>query len=79
MPRIKAKKRDYALADFSKWLYGEMKVGGIKQFQIAEWFGISPQAISQKIRNGNFTLKELLILFEKMDVPEETIGKLLKV
>lgn len=79
MPRVAIKKKDYRIIDFRKWLAGEMAVNGIKQKDIAEWFGISQPAVSQKIREGNFTLKELLIVFEQFKVPEEQIGKLLKV
>lgn len=79
MPRITAKKKDYKLTDFRKWLVGELNVQEIKQAEIAELFGITQQAVSHKIKTGNFTLKELFILFEKLQTSEEEIGKLLKV
>lgn len=79
MPRIASKKKEYAVVDFRKWLYGELKTKGIRQADVAEWFGISQQATSVKIRTGNFDLMELLTIFEKLETDSEQIGKLLKV
>lgn len=79
MPRITSKKKDYKLTDFRRWLIGEIKVQGYKQSEVAEWLGISQQAVSAKLKSGSFSLKELLILFEKLNTEQETIGKLLKV
>lgn len=77
MPRIKAKKKDYKATDFCRWLKGEMAMKDIRQKTVAEWLGTTQQTVSFKIKNGCFSLKELLILFEKLETPAEQIGKLL--
>ena len=79
MPRVRIKKKDYIITDFRKWLVGEMAVQGIRQKDVAEWPGVSQPAVSNKIKNGEFTLKELLTIFERFQVTEEQIGKLLKI
>lgn len=79
MPRIAGKKKDYKLTDFRRWLIGEIKVQGFRQADVAVWLGISQQAVSQKLKAGNFTLKELLVIFEKLKTDAEQIGRLLEV
>jgi len=79
VPRVSINKKDYIVKDFRRWLIGEIKVQGYKQSEVAEWLGISQQAVSAKLKSGSFSLKELLILFEKLNTEQETIGKLLKV
>lgn len=79
MPRVAIKKKDYIVTDFLKWLRGEMAVRGIKQSDIAEWLGVSQQAVSIRVRRGTFSLKELLIIFENLGTSKEKIGELFKV
>lgn len=78
MPRVSIKKTDYMVKDFCKWLVGEMRSEGINQAEVAEWLGISQQAISLKIKNGNFSFKELVIVFKNLNTSPEQIGHLLK-
>lgn len=79
MPRVSIKKKDYKVTDFKRWLIGEMGVRGIRQKDIGEWLGISQPAVCNKMKNGEFSLKELITIFEKFGTSEEQIGKLLKV
>ena len=79
MPRVTIKRKDYKLTDFRRWLVGEIKVQGFRQSDVADWLGITQQAVSQKLKLGNFTLKELLIIFEKLKTDADQIGKLLEV
>lgn len=77
MPRVKIKRHDYMVKDFSKWLIGEQKVNGYTQADLAEMLGCSQQTISRKIRTGDFNVKELIILFEKFGTRPEEVGKVL--
>lgn len=79
MPRVSIKKKDYKVTDFKRWLIGEMGVRGIRQKDIGEWLGISQPAVCNKMKKGEFSLKELITIFEKFGTSEEQIGKLLKV
>lgn len=79
MPRVTIKRKEYMITDFRRWLIGEMTIQGIKQREIAEWLKITQPAVSVKIKNSEFTLKELLTIFEKLHADPETIAKLLYV
>lgn len=79
MPRVSIKKKDYKVTDFMRWLIGEMGVRGIRQKDIGEWLGISQPAVCNKMKKCEFSLKELITIFEKFGTSEEQIGKLLKV
>ena len=78
MPRIKAKKREYAVKDFRLWLKAEMVMKEVRQEDLAKWLSMSQPSVSYKISNCAFDLKELLIIFEKLDTPVDKIGQLLK-
>lgn len=78
MPRIHQKKREYLLTDFRKWLIGELKVRGIKQSEVAKWYGITQQSVSRKIKDGDFNVPELIVLFDELGTEPEQIGKLMR-
>lgn len=79
MPRVSIKKKEYKASDFVKWFVGELYERHITRKEVGEWFGVSGSAVSRKISDGNFDLKELLIIFEKLNTPADKIGELLKV
>ena len=78
MPRIKSKRTNYMVTDFCKWLAGEMFANGYTQNDVAGWMNLTQQCVSYKMKHGSFTLKELLVIFEKLNTDESTISKLLK-
>lgn len=77
MPRVRIKKYDYATKDFCCWLRGEMARNGIRQRDLATELGVTQQSFSGKIRNGTFTLKDLLVIFGQIRPEAEQLGKLL--
>lgn len=79
MPRVRIKKKEYAVSDFKKWLIGEMAMQNIRQKDMAEWLGMTQQAVSLKIQKSDFSLKELIVIFDKLQTDKEQIGNLLKV
>lgn len=78
MPRVAIKKNDYIIKDFRRWLIGELKVQGLRQADMAQWLGISQQAVSAKLKSGNFDMKELLIIFEKLNTDSETVRNIFR-
>lgn len=78
MPRVAIKKNDYIIKDFRRWLIGELKIQGLRQSDMAQWFGISQQAVSVKLKSGNFDMKELLIIFEKLNTDSETVRNIFR-
>lgn len=78
MPRVAIKKNDYIIKDFRRWLIGELKVQGLRQADMAQWLGISQQAVSAKLKSGKFDMKELLIIFEKLNTDSETVRNIFR-
>ena len=61
--------------NFTKWLRGKMASEGIKQIEVAKWICISQPALSAKIKNGRFTLGEVITLFKKFKATNEEIAR----
>lgn len=68
MPRILQNKADYRSKEFGKWLCTQYAKDGTKVNQevIATWLVMSQQAVSYKVNHGSWTLRELLIIFERL-------------
>lgn len=86
MPRIHTKKKEYMIGDLTGWIVGRMYVKGLKQKDLADLLGITPQAFSarlQKDRRGVpkdvFTYGDLLTLFKALDATDEEILRLTKI
>lgn len=78
MPRVALKKSEYMLADFSKWLKGEMWARNISQEEMGNILGISQQAFSNRLMNKKFDIREIMLIFHEFDTPSEKIVQLLK-
>lgn len=79
MPRVRYYRKEYAVSDFCKWLNGQLKMNGYKQADVADWLEITQQAVSKKMRSGNFDLKELITIFAQLDTDQTEIGRILKI
>lgn len=77
MPRIHQKKKEYKEKDFAVWVLGEMKLKGISQDEMAAEMNVSQPTFSRKAKSGEFTYKEIIILFQKFETPEEKITQLM--
>lgn len=81
MPRIKAYKKKYKLADLQMWIKMQMCAQGLKQGQVAKELGITQQALSKRLKppenereakkKDPFSFGDLLILFDMFDASEE--------
>lgn len=85
MPRIHAKKKEYMIGDLPGWIIGRMYTKRLKQKDLADLLGITPQAFSARLQRdgkGNpkdvFTYGDLLILFKALDATDEEILRLTK-
>ncbi len=85
MPRVAIKKKDYMIADLPSWIVGKMYTKGLKQKDLANLLGITPQAFSFRLRkNGRgdpkdvFSYGDLLTLFKALDATDEEILRLTK-
>ena len=59
-----------------EFVKSEMKRTGYTQVMVARRLGISQQGLSKKISKGNFSFKEMSILFKLFQTSEEGILKL---
>lgn len=82
MPRIHTKKKDYMIADLPGWIVGRMYTKGLKQKDLADLLGITPQAFSYRLRKKGskdlFTYGDLLTIFKALDATDEEILRLTK-
>ena len=59
-----------------EFVKSEMKRTGYTQVMVARRLGISQQGLSKKISKGNFSFKEMSILFKLFQTSEERILRL---
>lgn len=85
MPRIHTKKKEYMIGDLPGWIIGRMYIKGLKQKDLAELLGITPQAFSARLHKDGkgdpkdvFTYGDLLTLFKALDATDEEILRLTK-
>ena len=78
MPRVTLNRRKYKVSDISKWLVGKLYEKGLHQVDIANWIGISQPSLSARLKKGLFTYEELLTIFNKLEVTDEEILRLMK-
>jgi hypothetical protein len=60
MPRTYLTERQRVAARIQKLFTGQMRIMNLKQQNIADVWGVSQQAASYKIRNGNISLTEFI-------------------
>lgn len=61
------------------FLWAKLKQKKIKQKQVAKILHISPSYVSKKLRSGDFTLEELLMLFAITGSTPKEIGEVMYV
>ncbi len=59
------------------YLNGLMKVRKITQEQMANELDISRMTLLSRMQHGTLTYKDLLLMFDKLDVPQEKRSELL--
>ena len=74
MPRVKTLKEHYAQTDFQAWLNNQKKLQKITCADIGKELGKTPQSISLKIKNMNFTYRELVKIFNMFGCDPERIS-----
>jgi predicted XRE-type DNA-binding protein len=81
MPRVKNKSKqiDYKINDTKAYLIGALKQNKIKQASIAEELGITQQGFSYRLREGTLTQKDLLVIFRRLETPDEKIVSLMTI
>lgn len=76
MPRVYLSEEERLLAKLTSWVYGEMKIQGLSQRQLAEEMNVSQQLLSYKLKNQSFTFKDFLGLVKALKPDTEEILRL---
>ena len=84
MPRVSINKKQYMIQDLTGWIVGKIHTNGMKQADVAEALGITPQAFSARLkkdRRGNpkdvFSYGDLLTIFSVLGATDEEKLRLL--
>lgn len=78
MPRVILKKTEYRLKGLSSYILGEMRAQRITQAEMAAALNMTQSNLSQKLKACSLSSEDLIIIFDKLKTPLETIGALLK-
>ena len=71
MPKIFLTSNERLSERFTAWIYGQMKVKGLNQTQLAEKMGMSQQRLNYKLRSQSFTYRDFLNLIDILN-PESS-------
>lgn len=78
MPRVAIKKKDYMKKDLRAWMTGQMAVRKISQEKAGELIGLSQPAFCNRMKQGQFTYEQLLVLFKAFEATDEEILRMMK-
>lgn len=85
MPRVHIKEKEYMIYDLPFWFVKEAKKKGLRQKDLAEALGITPQSFHDRLTRKNngdpkdvFSYGDLLTLFKTLDVSDEEILHLMR-
>ncbi len=63
---------------FAKWVRGRLAEEEMRQVDLAEKLGMKQQSLSAKLRNGRFTLLEVIAIFRYFKADDQTILKIMR-
>lgn len=69
MPKVYLNEQDKICDRLASWIYGQMKLQGITQKELAKEMDITQPALSYKLRTRQFSYKDFLV-FIKVFQPE---------
>lgn len=73
MPRVNGLKQKYRISDTSRMIKGYMAMADKKQQDMADALGITRQAYSKKLKNCQFTLRDMQIIIPELNLSERQI------
>lgn len=63
---------------FAKWVRGRLAEEEMRQVDLAEKLGMKQQSLSAKLRNGRFTLLEVIAIFRYFKADDQTILRIMR-
>ena len=79
MPKVYITKQEKLNNNLSAWIYGQAKVMGVSQEQMAKAIGISQPSLNRKLKLGRFTFQDLTAVFAILEPDGEELMKLMGV
>ena len=76
MARGFLKDKEYRLTDISEYIRKRMRLTHTTQKDLATALGKSQSRISIQLKNGDFTIEELLIIFKMVEADADKVGRL---
>ena len=78
MPRVAGLNHKYRIRDITAYIRGQMLVQGITETEMAEELGITQQALSYKLTNHSYKIDDILLIFRRLETPDEEKLRLMK-
>ena len=78
MPKVYLSEKDRLCARLAKWVYGEMKLRGMTQAQLAEKMLISQQALSEKLKRASFSYEDFVLFVKEFEPTANELAALVK-
>ena len=79
MPKVlPLSKTERKKEEFKKWIRGKRSAEGVTQEMLAKKMGITQQAAGVKLRKSQYSLEDLLILFQSVNATDEEILRMMK-
>lgn len=63
---------------FAKWVRGRLAEEEMRQVDLAEKLGMKQQSLSAKLKNGRFTLLEVIAIFRYFKADDQTILRIMR-
>lgn len=63
---------------FAKWVRGRLAEEEMRQVDLAEKLGMKQQSLSAKLKNGRFTLQEVITIFRYFKADDQTILRIMR-
>ena len=78
MPRVFLNETDKLNNRLAAWVYGELKVNGISQRELAEELGISQQLLSYRLKNKLISFSDFACFVRVFKPDEKEVMRLIK-
>lgn len=78
MPRVHGLKKKYMQDDLHEWIVGRMQHMKKSQDEMGQALDMTQPAFSWRLKDVNFTWKQLLVIFKELEATDEIILKFMK-
>ena len=76
MPKVYLTETERLCASFSEWIYGQMKINRIRQYDLAKRLGITSSALTQKLKKSRFNFEDYLFFVKEFQPDEKKLREI---